>query len=71
MNFLADIIDLETRAQKAGLSVAKLCALAKVDRSTLTRWKNKSTSPNISTLLKLEGVIASYNNQPTTTKPKR
>lgn len=41
---------------KAGISVAKLCREAKVDRSVLVRWKNEEPK-SIKTYLKLKETI--------------
>lgn len=60
MDITDQIIEMENRAKAVGLSVNELCFRANVARTTLTRWKNKTSSPNTSTLAKLESVITKY-----------
>jgi transcriptional regulator with XRE-family HTH domain len=51
-------LHIEEMASQAGVSMNELCALADVARTTLTRWKNGTTSPNMATLKKLEDTLA-------------
>lgn len=47
-----DIVeDLLERARLCKISQARLCALAGLERSTLTRWKRGSCEPNLSSVL--------------------
>lgn len=58
MNVINSIEHFEETALALGLSVKELYHEAGIALSTRTRWKNKTTSPNFSTLVKLEKVIA-------------
>ena len=58
MDTLEVVADLEQRAQSAGLTVGELCRRAKIAPITFRRWRNKEASPNLSTLDKLQAVLA-------------
>jgi len=48
------------RANALGISLNKLCARAKVARSTLVRWRSGSVSPNFASLQKIEEALAAF-----------
>lgn len=50
-------IHIENMASQEGLSLNDLCAEAGVARTTLTRWKNGSTSANLATIKKFEDAM--------------
>jgi hypothetical protein len=58
MNVIESINHIEELALSLGLSVKELYHEAGVDLSTRTRWRNKTTTPNFSTVAKLEKVIS-------------
>lgn len=48
---------IEAMASQEDISINELCETAKVARTTLTRWKNGTTSPNWATINKFEAAI--------------
>ncbi len=44
------ILEIETRAKRANITIAELCRRANIAKSTFLRWKNGDCSPTISTL---------------------
>jgi len=60
MNVIFEIESIEHRAMEAGLSVDQLYTEAKVAFSNRSRWFNKKTSPNTSTLSRFERVIQKH-----------
>lgn len=56
------IADIETRARRAGLTIAAVCARAGVHPTTFSRWKQTERNPEpigatLKTLDKLNGAI--------------
>lgn len=54
------IRELEAKAHAKGLSIYKMCKIAKVDMSTYYRWKTALTSPSLITWGKLHDAVDSY-----------
>jgi predicted transcriptional regulator len=58
LNVIESIDHIEEVALSLGLSVKELYREADVDLSTRTRWRNGTTTPNFSTVAKLERVVS-------------
>ncbi len=49
--------DLLKRAARAGMNRGELCRRANISETTLTRWRNKKSSPTFSKIEDLENAV--------------
>lgn len=69
MDIMDSIENIEKIASDLGIEMKNLYADAGIALSTRTRWRNGSTSPNTSTISRLEKVITKKNKTRTPVKP--
>lgn len=48
---------IEASAVQAGIGIDELCKEANIDRSTFTRWKNKSLTPRYCNVIKINNAL--------------
>ena len=58
----AEVRRAERAVQRAGHSVADLCAAAKVHRATWQRWKSGEISPLLATWSRVAGAVRKLTN---------
>lgn len=57
MTISEKINEIEKKAREVGLSPAKLCKLASIDRATYQRWKAGKTTPLWDNFTRLENAL--------------
>lgn len=55
-----DLVAIERRAQKAGVTMGQVCSEARLAHSTYCRWKSGDTQPTIRSLRKIHQALATF-----------